>query len=675
MKVSLHASGLAGTLLLFSLPGCTAPAHVDSTPVADSGDSPAPHSGDTDTDTDTDTGDTDTDSQPQEPPIIVMILADDLGDNYLWSMPILLERLAPDCVRFTRAYSTVPLCCPVRSSFLAGGAYPAETGVLSNDYPNGGVGMFHDADTLATRLQGAGFRTAIVGKYLNGYDDRVAPYVPPGWDLFLSPSHLGDSYDSTLVRGSSTPDAASEGTYESTGGEHLTPWLFSQALAFLDAYPDDPRFVLLTPQSPHNYGYPATEDKGTWAGFEARPPAFAEADVSDKPSWIQDIATPSDETVSQWDSENELMLENVQSLDRAVGDLLDGLDSRGLLERTVLVFTGDNGVLHGEHRLSAKGVAYEEAVRVPVLIRSPGVTPREDSRLIAMNLDLPATISDLAGLPPSGWGTSLRSTVEDPNTPDLRDHVYLETYVGNHPIWAGIVTDRWKYVEWGDGDSELYDLDADPNELTSLHAAPPADADISLFSSWTDEHRALGITTLSGQGGTVGVPYTSTLASWGGTEPLVWSIASGGLPPGLTLHADGTIDGTPSTASTHSATIRVTDSVDSPVTGVPAAFAQSLSFTVVASARMVEEPARGEEVVSRIQGAAVPTFLVRAHPGARVQMEASLDDTRDSPKQWSGEFTSGRDGSVTVPFAGLDPSRRWWLRVVIDGVPVQAGAI
>ena len=669
MRIFTRASG-GCTLGLWFLAACTG--RVDTPQPADSRiDSAVPHSGDTDTDTDSDSDS----GTPPEPPIIIMILADDLGDNYLWSMPILLERLAPDCVRFTRAYSTVPLCCPVRSSLLAGGAYPAETGVISNDNPNGGIGLFYDADTLATRLQTAGFRTAIAGKYLNGYEDGVAPYVPPGWDLFLVPNYLGDSYDSTLVRGSSTPDAASEGTYEGTGGEHLTPFLFDQALAFLDAFPDEPRFVLLTPQSPHTYGSPATEDKGTWADFEPRPPAFAEVDVSDKPSWIQDIATPSTETIRRWDSETQEMMENIQSLDRAVGDLLDGLESRGILDRTVLVFAGDNGALHGEHRLSAKGVAYEEAVRVPVLIRVPGVTHREDSRLIAMNLDLPATIAELAGLPRSGWGDDLMPAVLDPATPEARDHVYLETYVGNHPIWAGVVTDRWKYVEWGDGGAELYDLDADPSELTSLHAAPPADADMARFATWTDEHRALGITTLAVDSATVGVPYTSTLTSWGGTEPLVWSSVSGALPAGLTLHADGTIDGTPTAALTESVMIRVTDGADSPVTGVPSTFAQSLSFTVVEGARRGSPPRRDEQVVSRIHGSAVPTFRIRAHLGARVQMEASTDDTRDSPKVWSGEFRVGPDGVVAVPFPGLDPSRRWFLRVVIDGVPLQAGVI
>ncbi len=361
------------------------------------------------------------------PPLILMVLGDDIGESYLWSMPTVLDRLAPEAVRFTRAYTTVPLCCPVRASFLAGGAFPAETGVQSNNEPNGGVGQFLDTDTLATRLQAAGFRTALIGKYLNGYELAGQPYVPPGWDLFLVPMASGDSYDTQLLRGSSTPDAPGEGVLVGTSGEHLTGWLFGEALAFLDEHPDEPTFVFLTPQSPHVDGNPATEDVGTWAGFSPRPVAFAEEDVSDKPGWIQDQA-PGEEEFAQWDADTQRMMENTQSLDRALGDLLDGLEARGLMDRAQILFAGDNGYLHGEHRLAGKGLPYEEAVGVPVLIRSPGVPAREDDRLIAMNLDLPATIADLAGVAPSGWGESLLPAVADSTTPDARDHVFLETY-------------------------------------------------------------------------------------------------------------------------------------------------------------------------------------------------------------------------------------------------------
>ncbi|MDP2313622.1 MAG: sulfatase-like hydrolase/transferase [Pseudomonadota bacterium] len=670
-------------LVLLALAACTDRKPADSAPPGETAapDSVPPDSGETADSRETaetaetaETGDTDT-VEPPPPPIVVVVLADDLGDNYLWGMPTVMDRLAPDCVRFTRAYSTVPLCCPVRASFLAGGAFPAETGVHTNDYPNGGIAFFHDADTLATRLQGAGFRTAILGKYLNGYEDGVAPYVPPGWDLFLVPTSLGDGYDATLIRGSSTPEAPGEGVAEGTGGAHLTGWLFDEALGFLDAYPDEPTFVFLAPQSPHIYGSPATEDIGTYASFSPRPRSFAEADVSDKPRWIQRANTPIDDDFERWDAEARLMMDNLVSLDRAMGALLDGLDDRGLLDRTVLVFAGDNGHLHGEHRLASKGVAYEESVHVPVLIRAPGTTPGEDNRLVAMNLDLPATIADLAGLPASGWGESLGPALLDPTTPDARDHVFLETSVGDHPVWAGVVTERWKYVEWGTGELELYDLDVDPAELDSLHAAPPADADLAQLAAWTDAHRALAVTTRAGDPGTVGLPYTATLEAWGGTPPLTWSVDTGVLPPGLALASDGTLAGTPTTAGGYSVLVRVTDSVASPVTGEPATFAQTLGFSISAGARLLSDVSADVSPVSLtdVVGPTV-TFRVNASPGAVVRFEASLDDTRDTPPVRSALLTANVAGlaTATVP---LDPTRTWHWRAVIDGVPIRGGVL
>ncbi|MDP2310970.1 MAG: sulfatase-like hydrolase/transferase [Pseudomonadota bacterium] len=663
-----------GLIALAGLAGCTDPGPGkprDSVPpdTETAGPDSAPDTDETDETAETaETGDTDT-AEPPGAPIFVLVLADDLGENYLWAMPTVVDRLAPECVRFTRAYATVPLCCPVRASFLTGGEYPAETGVQTNDYPNGGIALFHDGDTLATRLQRAGFRTAIVGKYLNGYEDE-APYIPPGWDLFLVPNAIGDSYDSSLVRGSSTPDAAGLGTYENTGGEHLTGWLFGQALAFLDAHPDEPTFVLITPQSPHIYGEPAAEDVGNWADFAPRPASFDEEDVSDKPLWIQRIELDHAD-LARIDDETRLMLDNLMSLDRAVGDLMDGLEARELLDRTVLVFASDNGHLHGEHRINSKGVAYEEAVRVPVLIRAPGATPREDERLVAMNLDLPATIAEFAGLPLTGGGHDLGPAIFDPTAPDTRDHVFLETAVGDHPVWASVVTDRWKYVEWGNGETELYDLAADAAELDSLDASPPDGADVEGFAAWVDEHRSLAVTTRAGDPGTVGVAYTAQFEAWAGTAPLVWSVAGGALPPGLVLDASGAVTGTPTESGSFFMLVRVTDSVASPVTGVPATFAQTLGFTIAAGAEMVAPTLTHPAVASRVSPVRVD-FAVAARPGARVRLEASLDDTRDTPAVRSVESVSDTNGGLRVSLP-LDAARTWYWRVVIDGVPLDGG--
>ncbi len=678
LRALAAAAALAlATLVVAPLGGCVAPPPVDPVEAPDraapvgldeTGD-PA-HTGDH-TGESGHTGETGETGAAEGPPVLVVVLSDDLGDNYLWAMDAVTTRLEPASVRFTRAYSTVPLCCPVRASFLQGGFYPGQTGVLSNDLPNGGIARFHDADTLATRLQANGWATALVGKYLNGYEDGVYPYVPPGWDLFLVPASLGDFTDAQLVRGSSGPDAAGEGVMEDTSGAHLTGWLFDEALAFVDAHPDEPVFVLLTPQSPHIYGTPAAEDLGTWDGYSPRPPAFDEEDVSDKPAFVRRIEVD-DVEIASWDAETQLMMENLASLDRAMGALLDGLEARGLAGRTTLVFTGDNGHLHGEHRLTSKGVPYEEAVRVPLLVRAPGLAPRSDARLVAMNLDLPATVAELAGLPPAGEGASLVPALADP-TLALRDHVYVDGSSGSHPVWAGVVTERWKYVEWGNGDRELYDLAADPWELESVHAAPPEDVDVAALAAWVDEHRPLNVTTTQVPVGTLGEPYEATLEAWGGTPPLSWALESGLLPAGLTLSAEGVVSGAPAEVGSYIVQVRVTDAGVSPATGAAQTFGQSLRFTIGAGATGGRAPAARDATAARDGGDAL--FVLPARPGARVGVRLHLDDTRDTPPLRVAAGVAGEDGVARVRIAGVEPGRPWRWSWTVDGVVVPGGAL
>jgi len=630
--------------------GTSAPVVVPPLSAGDADDTP-----DTRLPGDTGTGDT----GASGPPLVVVVLADDLGDDLLWAMPVLQERLLPDAARFTRAYATAPLCCPSRASLLSGGFYPRDTGVLANEGTNGGMGLFRDTHTLATRLQAAGFTTALFGKYLNGYQE-FAPYVPPGWDLFLAQAWLGDSTDSLLLRGSSTPDAASTGTVVDTGGAHLTGWLVDEALAFLDAHPDEPTFLLLAPQSPHAFGSAAPDDFDTWTDL-LRPASFDEADVSDKPPWVQARA-PSEADIAAWDATTKRLMENLGSLDRGVGALLDGLEARGLLDRATVVFTSDNGVLRGEHRLVDKGLPYEEAVRVPFVVRAPGVSPREDDRLVAMSLDLPATIASIAGLDPVGDGADLSAALRDPALP-LRDHVYLETTIGNHPAWSSVVTERWKYTAWASGETELYDLSSDPSELESLHARPPADADVAGLADLLTAHRALAVTVLELPAATAGAPYSTTLAAWGGTPPLTWTLEDGTLPAGLSFDTEGTLSGTPTESGSFLLGIRVTDSGVSAFTGAPGTFASALRLTVGAAMRA--HVAREADTL---------TFAVPADPGARVHVRLFLDDTRDSPPLLSRVVTAGADG-VAHPTIAADPKRIWYWDAVVSGRATPGGTI
>ena len=120
-------------------------------------------------------------------PNILVVLTDDQRWDSLWAMPFVQRKLADRGVKFTNVYATTPSCSPFRASFLSGGFLARETGVLTNRPPNGGVAAFFDERTLATILQEAGYRTGIVGKYMNRYSS-IAPRVPPGWDQFTGVS-------------------------------------------------------------------------------------------------------------------------------------------------------------------------------------------------------------------------------------------------------------------------------------------------------------------------------------------------------------------------------------------------------------------------------------------------------------------------------------------------------
>ena len=175
-------------------------------------------------------------------------------------MPIVQEELVRHGVTFTNAFVSTPLCCPERASFLAGGFYAHNTGVLNNTPPNGGVTRFLDPDTLPVRLQRAGYRTAMIGKYLNNYPS-IQPYIPPGWTKFLYAAGGHDWMNYQITIGSSSPDAPSSGR-SARVSQYVTDFLRDEAIQFLREAGSSPFFLYLTPIAPHTPAIPAPGDEG-----------------------------------------------------------------------------------------------------------------------------------------------------------------------------------------------------------------------------------------------------------------------------------------------------------------------------------------------------------------------------------------------------------------------------
>jgi arylsulfatase A-like enzyme len=521
-----------------------------------------------------------------QPYNFVVILTDDQRWDTLKPefMPKTWDLLVSKGVNFTNAFVTSPFCCPMRTSMLSGGFLSKDTQILDNNLPNGGALKFKDDATLAVAFQAAGYKTGLFGKYLNEYDKK-APYIPPGWTRFVGWSNQKFWYDYKLAQGSSTPTASSQGTistFTKSDDKYLIYNQRDHALSFINDYGDQPFFLYFAPEAPHEPATAAPGDEKLFSSFVYRDRGYNEADLSDKPAIVRDRASRFKEYIE--DSVHRSQLRSLQAVDRSVEAIVEAVRAKGALDRTVFVFASDNGVLWGEHGLKDKYLPYEEVVRVPLAISVPSVAPRTESNLIAVNLDLPATLYALAGLTKPTQGESLVPLLQGQSVP-WRSGLYLEGYrypAPDHRSWATIRMDSWKYTEWGTGERELYNLQNDPYELQSLHLS-----DLDEHKSVRDRMqrrlssmKGTSITSDSVPGGRVGVAYNFQMGAWGGRTPYTWSISAGQLPAGLALSRDGIISGTPTVAGTRGFSLKVTDSSQTAYAGGPQSFSQSYAITI-----------------------------------------------------------------------------------------------
>lgn len=514
-------------------------------------------------------------SAPQN---VIVLLTDDMRFDGLAVMPLTTSRLAG--TEFTRAYVTTPMCCPDRASLLSGGYYAHNVGVLTNSPPNGGFARFDDTRSLPLRLQTeAGYATGLVGKYLNGYED-ADPYLPPGWTRFAGWADAQPWTGFTLAEGQTgaTAGTGERVRYPGYATDEQAAW----SVAFLEAHAAQPMFLVVSFMAPHYPHTPAVEDVDAFPGYTYRDRAYAEADMKDKPAWIRALPQWDADEVAEADANNRERVQTLQSVDRAVITILDAVDALGLADRTIVVFTSDNGEVWGEHRLSQKGVPYEESVRVPLIVSHPALTAGTSEELIATNLDLGATIQDAAGIPIRSDGASLVPLLCDPASA-WRESLLLQYWPEAFPSWSSMVTARYKYTEWVTGETELYDLAADPWELESLEGDRDGLAD-TLASL-----RGLTIATDTLPSGQVGEPYDVAIPVWGGTPPLRWS--AGELPAGLILGEEGRIRGIPAAPGSFEIALRVTDGARSPYNDAALTLEHPVALEVLPAPSVTEPPA------------------------------------------------------------------------------------
>src|SRR5215204_5820711 len=228
-----------------------------------------------------------------------------------------------------------------------------------------------EEDTVAASLQKNGYRTALIGKYLNGYPGDEEAYVPLGWDEWYAKLGRYEYYDYELNENGEII------SYGSDTEDYLTDVLSSKVTDFVQraATEDQPFFAYMTPTAPHSPATPAERHEGAFADEEApRSPSFNEEDVSDKPSWLEDLSPISEKEYSRIDGRHRERLEGTLAIDEIVGSLVEELEATGELDNTYIFFTSDNGFHLGTHRLKhGKKTPYEEAAHVPLFVRGPGV--------------------------------------------------------------------------------------------------------------------------------------------------------------------------------------------------------------------------------------------------------------------------------------------------------------
>ncbi len=450
-------------------------------------------------------------------PNVVVILTDDLDVGLLQTMfdldlaPNIEQYMVREGTSFKNSFVANSLCCPSRATMLTG-QYSHNNGVFGAGplEEHGGVDALDDVSTLATWLHASGYRTGHVGKYLNGYGTRLddttpsfqQDYVPPGWDHWQA------------LIGTSTYRMFNYNINESRDGvqrfvrykdeipeNYQTTVLTHRAVSFIEDAQQrgGPFYLQVMTLAPH--AEVNSEHDERW-DFSIRHDPQDDIDKPDQLAMIRSVTPPFLDDPS-WDfitqespsyvrkfalTEQDIgnltrfyreRLAAMLAVDDMVGDVVQTLSDRGILDNTVIVFTSDNGWAWGQHRLVGKQLAYDEAIRVPLYIRMPTRVRRTVSRMV-VNADLAPTIAELTGTPPDLWidGRSLVPFLTDdaPVVPWRRRLLVEHWAQTSHiPSYAALRTRRFLYVDYFDSApaaGELYDLEVDPFELTNLHAVP-----------------------------------------------------------------------------------------------------------------------------------------------------------------------------------------------------------
>lgn len=444
-------------------------------------------------------------------PNIVLILTDDqdLMLDSMDALPMTQSLIGDQGMTLENFMVPNPLCCPARSSLLRG-QHAHNTQILYNTPPNGGFQRFlelglEDA-TVATALQAAGYRTALMGKYLNAYPDPDDPtHIPPGWDYWWVPT-TDSAYSSY---GYTVNDNGTLVDYGNQPQDYITDVIAGKAVNFISstvgADPPLPLFLMVSVYAPHSPFIAAPRHTSLFPDAQVpRTPSFNESDMSDKPPFMQGFPPLTETDLQAFDRDQRKRMQTLAAVDELVAEVVQTLQSTGALDNTYIVFTSDNGFHMGQHRfVQGKGTPYEEDTHVPFLVRGPGVPAGVTRTDVGGIIDLTPTFADIAGatlvVPSDGrsmlplwhtadpvpwrsgmllehWQAPAATGLDDRlalEPPDPFDHQLEELNIPN-PDYRGVRTPEYKFISRANA-YELYDMVNDRYEIyNQYNDATPA---------------------------------------------------------------------------------------------------------------------------------------------------------------------------------------------------------
>jgi arylsulfatase A-like enzyme len=427
-------------------------------------------------------------------PNIVFLLSDDQRFDALGCAgnPIIktphIDTLAKDGVRFTNMFATTAICAASRASLLTG-LHERTHRYTFNTPP---IMKPHSEQSYPALLKRAGYRTGFVGKFgvdvEKGETDAMFHYFAP-----LSPKYWKKQPDGSM--------------------RHLTDIEGEKAIAFLDTIKPDQPFCLSV-----SFNAPHAEDGDPKQYFWQKECDELYKDVT--------IPVPKTMTEEVFNAQQEFLKKSesrvrfnwrfnkpqkyqemvkgyyrmISGVDLVVGRIRDELQKRGLAENTIIIYSSDNGYFLGERGFADKWYIYELSCRVPLIVYDPrarGELQGKESAVTALNIDLPPTILDYAGvkIPKTYQGRALQPVLYGSSAGWRTDFFYEHLFDRpNIPKSEGVRSERWTYVRWFEQNplaEELYDRDSDPDQLKNLVSDEKFAAELNRLRKRTDELRDL----------------------------------------------------------------------------------------------------------------------------------------------------------------------------------------